>query len=73
MDMDNIENNKFWKDIARITVTGLVVIVLAWLASKEMESRRMVALGYEYRKVATEKLMGYDYRWVRPGSAEVIK
>lgn len=70
MDFDAIENNKFWQNIVRYGILGVVGVVLLWNIADAYERDRMVAAGYEYRRVVAQRTVSYTYQWVKIGSPE---
>jgi hypothetical protein len=72
MDMDNIENNKFWKDIIRYVLTAAVTIVGIVYAYHHVTTSKMISNGYEYRRVpvAVRQTADYNYEWVKVGTSE---
>ncbi len=70
MNFDAIESNKFWQNIVRYIVFGVLVFTAILTAANSWETQRMLAAGYEYRRVPVQTTASYSYQWVKVGSLE---
>lgn len=70
MDFDAIENYKFWKSVISLIIGGIIGVITLLVLSDGVETRNMIAAGYEYRRVVAQRTVSYTYQWVKIGSPE---
>jgi len=72
IDFDQVESNKFWKGIIADVLITAVIITLVICIYDCWQTAKMLASGYEYRRVpvSVETKAKYSYEWVKIGSPE---